>query len=67
LRLVRRTHSIIDSHGFVDSSVRFSDPVIRRGGEGERFLQALAQRRGGAGVRAIQLAGEDPELPERPL
>ena len=28
LRLVRRTHSIIDSHGLVDSSVRFSEPLI---------------------------------------
>jgi hypothetical protein len=28
LRLVRRTHSIIDSHGFVEASVRFKEPVI---------------------------------------
>jgi len=28
LRDVRRTHSIIDSHGFVDSSVPFSAPRI---------------------------------------
>jgi hypothetical protein len=28
LRELRRTHSIIDSHGFVDSSVHFSAPLI---------------------------------------
>jgi hypothetical protein len=28
LREVRRTVSIIDSHGFVDCSVRLSDPLI---------------------------------------
>ena len=26
--LVRRTHSIIDSHGLVEASVRLSDPVM---------------------------------------
>src|SRR6266540_6702084 len=30
LRLVRRTHSIIDSHGLVDSSVRFRLPRMPR-------------------------------------
>jgi len=30
LRWVRRTISIIDSHGFVDSSVRLSEPPIPR-------------------------------------
>jgi hypothetical protein len=30
LGLVRRTHSIIDSHGFVEASVRFNEPVMPR-------------------------------------
>ena len=30
LRLVRRTHSIIDSHGLVEASVRFNEPVMPR-------------------------------------
>jgi hypothetical protein len=30
LRLARRTHSIIDSHGFVEVSVRFNEPVMLR-------------------------------------
>ena len=34
-------------------------------GEGERLLQALAQRGGGAGVRALELGGERAQLLER--
>ena len=58
LRWVRRTMSIIDSHGFVDSSVRLSLPVIPQPDHGQRLLHPLAQRAGGAGVGAVELAGE---------
>jgi uncharacterized membrane protein YkvA (DUF1232 family) len=57
LRLVRRTHSIIDSHGLVDSRVRLSWPRIPRRVRGERLLQPFAQRAGGSGVRVMTLPG----------
>ena len=66
LRCVARTQSIIDSHGFVDSSVRRAcrDPEPDHG---ERLLHSFAQRAGGAGVCAIELVGEPGELLERAL
>ena len=54
LRWVWRTISIIDSHGFVDSSVRFSEPVIAEPGERQRLLACLraASRRRRGSVRS---------------
>src|SRR5215213_8924125 len=65
LRLMRRTVSIIDSHGFVEASVRLSGPRTPEAGDGEGLLEAFAQRRGRAGVAAVQLGGEHAELVER--
>src|SRR5882672_11850082 len=65
LRWVRRTISIIDSHGFVLSSVRFRLPLGAETGQRQRFFQSFAQRAGGAGVAAVELAGELAELVER--
>ncbi len=39
--------------------------VIAEPGEGERLFDSFAQRAGGAGMRALELAGEPPELLER--
>jgi hypothetical protein len=64
LRLVRGTHSIIDSQGFVDCRVLRSAPPAEAG-DGERLLEALTQRRGGAGVAAVELGGQCPEALER--
>src|SRR5437867_3791600 len=63
VRWVRRTISIIDSHGFVDSSVRFSEPVTPSRVR-ERLLHPFAQRAGGAGICALELAGERSQLVE---
>src|SRR6266700_2633256 len=65
LRWVRRTISIIDSHGFVDSSVRFSVAADAEPGERQRLLDAFAQRAGRTGVAAVELASESAELVER--
>src|SRR5437899_7297948 len=65
LRWVRRTISIIDSHGvrrFERAPERAADAEA---GERERFFHAFAQRASGAGVRAVELAGESAELVER--
>ena len=65
LRLVRRTHSIIDSQGFVEASVRFRVPRDPEAGEGERLVESLAQRAGGAGVAALELGSERLQPVER--
>src|SRR3954447_10108429 len=65
LRLTRRTVSIIDSHGFVEASVRLSRPRTPTTRDGQRLLHPLAQGCGGAGTAAGELVGEDAQLLER--
>jgi hypothetical protein len=62
LRAVRRTHSIIDSHGFVDCSVFLSVPRTP-----SRVTLSVSSRfsRSDAAARTVKLAGQDPEALER--
>src|SRR4051812_42154642 len=67
LRLTRRTVSIIDSHGFVEASVRLSRPRTPR-----RVMVSVSSMpsrsdAGCAGVAAGELVSEHPELLERPI
>jgi hypothetical protein len=62
LRWVRRTISIIDSHGLVDSSVRLRLPLTPKR---VRVSVPLPQRAGGTGKRPLELRGELPQLIER--
>ena len=61
LPALRRTHSIIDSQGFVEASVRRSAPRTPTR-HGERLGEALRQGGGRPGVRALELSNEDPQL-----
>src|SRR5919198_5687259 len=65
LRWVRRTISSIDSHGFVLSRVRLSDPVTPSRVRVRGLFHPFAQRGSGTGVRSVELAGELAELVER--
>ena len=58
LRLMRRTVSIIDSHGFVEASVRLSRPRDAEAGDGQRLLACprAATRRRRDAVRASSSA-----------
>ncbi len=60
LRDVRRTMSIIDSIGFVEDSVFFRRPRIPRRVSVRVSSSPSRERRGRAGVRALELAGEGP-------
>jgi hypothetical protein len=66
LRAERRTHSIIDSRGFVDSSVFFRLPPMSRRVRVRvpPSLPAAKRRRRGGGV--LEIAAQDAELVERP-
>src|SRR3990172_831239 len=58
LRLVRRTHSIVDSHGFVDSSVRFSEPVTPRVSVSVSVFSSPSRREPAAPVCPLELTGQ---------
>src|SRR6266545_4546063 len=65
LRWVRRTISIIDSHGLVLFECALQVAADAEAGERQRFFDSFAQRAGGAGVGAVELGGESAELVER--
>jgi len=67
LRLVRRTHSIIDSHGLVEASVRLNEQLIRRRVSVSVSAIALAERACGAGVAALQFRAKSLQPVERPV
>jgi len=50
LRLVRRTHSIIDSHGFVEASVCFNEPLMPR----RVSVSVLPLELGGENVQPVE-------------
>ena len=67
LRLVRRTHSIIDSHGLVEASVRFNEPVTPRRVSVERLGDPLPQRGRRARMGTLKLGAESLQPLERLL
>src|SRR5712691_4805624 len=63
LRWVRRTISIIARVGRLERALQVAGDA--EPGERERLVHPFAQRAGRAGIRAVELAGEQTQLLER--